>query len=78
MDAGDLSNRAKKFSLQVHGNQTYGETNPYFQHLLNVNGILIRFGYSEPNDNNLLAASFLHDTMEDWGVMKRLLSWFFV
>lgn len=56
---------AREFALKVHTTQTYGNIHPYFKHLEDVYNVLIRFGYHEETHQELLVASFLHDTIED-------------
>jgi (p)ppGpp synthase/HD superfamily hydrolase len=58
---------AREFALKAHSNQIYGNIYPYYRHLEDVYKVLIRFGFNERDHLNLLAASFLHDTIEDTG-----------
>jgi (p)ppGpp synthase/HD superfamily hydrolase len=54
--------RARDMALDLHGGQMYGR-DPYSTHLEDVAGILIRFGHGD--DDDLIAAGWLHDTLED-------------
>lgn len=54
---------AEKFAVLAHAGQEYGD-HPYIVHPAAVAGVLRRFGVV---DENLLAAAYLHDTMEDTG-----------
>jgi guanosine-3',5'-bis(diphosphate) 3'-pyrophosphohydrolase len=58
---------ARGFSQKAHGSQTYGDIYPYYKHLEDVYNVLIEFGFSEdnPQDLDLLTAAWLHDAMED-------------
>lgn len=56
---------AREFALKAHSSQIYGEIYPYYKHLEDVYNVLIRFGFNEKNNLNILIASFLHDTIED-------------
>lgn len=56
-----LVKRAEEFVKLVHRNQTYGEL-PYYVHLKEVYLTLLDFGVT---DENILAASWLHDSIED-------------
>ena len=56
-----LIKKAQAFAQKAHSAQTYDQY-PYFKHLEDVYNVLIEFGYTyEP----LLAASFIHDVLED-------------
>jgi guanosine-3',5'-bis(diphosphate) 3'-pyrophosphohydrolase len=57
-----LVTNAAKFAVRAHGDQKYGEEFPYALHLQAVESVLIRFGVT---DEVLLAAGWLHDTLED-------------
>jgi (p)ppGpp synthase/HD superfamily hydrolase len=50
----------------AHGDQKYGD-HPYSKHLAEVVQVLIRFGV---NDEDMLCAGFLHDSIEDTTVTK--------
>jgi len=52
---------AADLALRLHEGQMYG-TDPYSTHLEEVVGILIGFGHDDPE---LLAAAWLHDSLED-------------
>jgi len=56
-----LEMNAKQFAIEAHGDQHYG-TGPYVTHLQAVHGTLVEFGYT---DEDLLAAAWLHDVIED-------------
>lgn len=56
-----LVKRAEVFARLVHRNQTYSEL-PYYAHLKEVYLTLLDFGVT---DENILAASWLHDSIED-------------
>jgi (p)ppGpp synthase/HD superfamily hydrolase len=60
---GDVVGRARTFALEAHGEQKrkYSEQ-PYVVHLDAVVRILRSFGIDRPH---LLAAAYLHDTVED-------------
>lgn len=58
---GTILEKAKEFAVEHHGAQMYGE-HPYRKHLEDVVNTLIEFGYNQPY---LLAAGYLHDTIED-------------
>jgi (p)ppGpp synthase/HD superfamily hydrolase len=57
-----LISKAKEFAIAKHGNQKYGE-HPYSYHLNYVVNILTEYGYAE--DNEIISAAWLHDTIED-------------
>ena len=56
-----LVKRAEEFARLVHCNQTYGGL-PYYAHLKEVYLTLVDFGVT---DESILAASWLHDSLED-------------
>jgi len=56
-----LVQRAEEFARLVHRNQFYGEL-PYVDHLKEVYLTLLDFGV---RDETILAASWLHDSIED-------------
>ena len=56
-----LVKRAEEFARLVHRNQSYGEL-PYTDHLKEVYLTLLDFGVT---DEKILAASWLHDSIED-------------
>jgi len=58
----DLVERARKFALEKHGAQIYSSKFPYLTHLEMVYATLVEF---ECKDEILLAAAYLHDTIED-------------
>ena len=63
---------ARKFAIQAHGDQMYGDgTIPYVVHLDMVAGVLREFGFTK--DALLLQAAFLHDTVEDTYVTDQIL-----
>jgi len=54
-----------EFATAAHEGQTYGDGRPYTAHLADVVGVLDAYGISgEP----MVAAGWLHDTVEDTGV----------
>lgn len=57
----DLYSKAKDFAIAAHGDQKYGKL-PYWTHLEDVEGVLVRFGYDSPDYR---AAAWLHDVLED-------------
>ena len=56
---------ARAFAERAHGDQRYGAA-PYVAHLDAVAGVLLRFRPDE--DEELLAAAYLHDVVEDTAV----------
>lgn len=56
----NIVQKARDFAVKSHGSQTYG-TQPYLYHLNKVVDVARRFGASE----EVLAACYLHDTVED-------------
>lgn len=60
-DGVDLVARARRYALQMHGDQKYG-TEPYSVHLEDVETILIEFNHIS---SVLRAAAWLHDVLED-------------
>ena len=52
--------RARRLALAAHGDQRYGKQ-PYRVHLEHVEEVVRRF----PHDDVMLAAAWLHDTVED-------------
>ncbi len=58
----DFLTSAREFALKAHGDQTYGVGVPYSVHLDNVVGVLLNHGVT---DESVLAAGYLHDTLED-------------
>lgn len=57
-----IANRAKEFAIAKHANQKYAEY-PYSYHLDRVSQLLAEFGYA--GDESIVAAAWLHDTLED-------------
>ena len=53
--------QARRFATKAHGDQMYGDQ-PYTYHLGKVVDVLVRFKHEDPA---LLAAGWLHDTLED-------------
>jgi guanosine-3',5'-bis(diphosphate) 3'-pyrophosphohydrolase len=51
----------KRFAIEAHGDQHYGDA-PYVAHLQAVHDVLVEFGYL---NEDLLAAAWLHDVLED-------------
>ena len=68
MCLNNLETRAMKFAIQAHGDQMYGD-HPYIYHLSQVvdNVMIRRFG--DPILSTYVAVAWLHDTMEDCGVI---------
>lgn len=60
----DLVLRARKFAERKHGGQVRKDGAPYFGHLVRVAEIVLKFERCERVDE-LVAAAFLHDTLED-------------
>lgn len=54
--------KARNLALRHHGDQKLSDGKPYSVHLDNVYKVLFRFNI---DDQDLLCASFLHDTVED-------------
>ena len=54
--------RAQEFAVKRHGGQRYDKDKPYAHHLEAVRDVLVRFGVT---DEDLLAAAWLHDVVED-------------
>lgn len=62
---------ARSFAESAHRGQTYGGV-PFFFHLCTVQAILQEFG-ADPEDDELYAAAWLHDVIEDTPVtLQRL------
>lgn len=64
---GPLVQKAQQFAISAHGDQKYGQFG-YSKHLEHVVNVLHRFHRDTPV---LLAAAWLHDTVEDTGVSLR-------
>lgn len=60
---------AVKLGHEAHAEQRYGNY-PYTRHLAHVENVLARFSFT---DLGLLAAAWLHDSVEDGGVPVELL-----
>jgi len=58
----NIADAAKEFAIAQHGLQKYGE-HPYSYHLAQVSQVLAEFGYA--GDEAIVAAGWLHDTLED-------------
>jgi guanosine-3',5'-bis(diphosphate) 3'-pyrophosphohydrolase len=61
-------NRIKKamaFAQKAHAAQSYGVIYPYTKHLEDVYKVLLKFGFTEEKDLDILVASWLHDSIED-------------
>lgn len=66
----DLVTLAHMVSRQLHQGQKYGDNEPYFEaHILKVVDILIRHG----GDDDIVAAGYLHDTIEDTSMTYEVL-----
>jgi (p)ppGpp synthase/HD superfamily hydrolase len=63
----ELEKRASDFAQQAHAGQEYGTGNFHERHLARVVATLRRFGVDDPV---LLAAAWLHDTVEDTEVTE--------
>jgi (p)ppGpp synthase/HD superfamily hydrolase len=61
----DTIKKARAFAQKAHNVQSYGDIYPYYKHCEDVYNVLVRFGFTEERDLNLLIASWLHDAMED-------------
>ena len=57
-----IVDKARIFAAQAHGEQLYGRL-PYIVHLEAVHATLLRFGFED--DEELRAAAYLHDVVED-------------
>jgi (p)ppGpp synthase/HD superfamily hydrolase len=57
---------ARYYAAVKHAGQQYSGGLPYTHHLAAVEAVLRRFGFEDSED--LLAASWLHDVVEDQGV----------
>ena len=57
-----ITDKAKEFAIAQHAAQKYGE-HPYSYHLAQVSQVLTEFGYA--GDESMIAAAWLHDTIED-------------
>lgn len=64
-----LVEKARTFALAAHGEQRYGGRRPYRYHLERVAGVVREYGaeLGEPLEE-LEAAAWLHDTVEDTAV----------
>jgi len=62
----DLVAIARSLAIRAHANQRYGEA-PYEVHLAAAVAVLERHGLTDPE---LLAAAWLHDTIEDTPVTR--------
>ena len=58
----NIADAAKEFAVAQHGPQKYGDR-PYSYHLAQVSQVLAEFGYA--GDEAIMAAAWLHDTLED-------------
>ena len=65
-----MINRAKTIALAAHGTQTYGAF-PYVVHLAAVEEVVSRFGFG--HDDEIRAAAWLHDILEDTVFVKETL-----
>jgi guanosine-3',5'-bis(diphosphate) 3'-pyrophosphohydrolase len=65
----DLIKKAREFAVKHHGDQLYGDQ-PYAVHLEAVYNTLVRHGCT---NENLLAAAWLHDVIEDTHVTAEFL-----
>jgi len=67
MEGAELVARARQYATKMHGNQMYGDNEPYTVHLDDVEAVLVEFGHTSPI---LLASGQLHDVREDTQVSK--------
>lgn len=56
-----MADSARRYAMVAHGEQRYGDK-PYVSHLDAVVDVLREFGYFQ---TTLIAAAYLHDTIED-------------
>jgi (p)ppGpp synthase/HD superfamily hydrolase len=61
---------AIKWAHELHQGQKYGDY-PYTRHLAHVENVLSRFGFNESSTQDLIAAAWLHDAMEDCGLTAK-------
>lgn len=61
---GDIARRAFLLAAEYHKHQKYGD-HPYLVHLYDVVQILNEYGYNIDAYQNLIAAAWLHDALED-------------
>lgn len=61
---------AYKLAMHFHGDQRYGDK-PYEVHLQAVRDVLVEFGHK---DDDILAAAWLHDIIEDTDCPARLVA----
>lgn len=64
-----ITQKAEHFAIMAHANDRYGDQ-PYEVHLRAVVATLIKFGYENPV---LIAAAWLHDTLEDTATTAKAL-----
>lgn len=70
----DILKRAREVATSAHSGQRYGAGADYTVHLAAVESVLRRFGVE---DEELLAAGWLHDTIEDTSLRRDLIAeWF--
>lgn len=60
-----LIEEARTYAVKAHNVQRYGDTFPYYKHLDDVYNVLIKFGFTEEKDLDILIGAWLHDTLED-------------
>ncbi len=65
-----LVDGAKAFAVKHHGSQLYGE-HPYEKHLTDVVQVLKGHIHEFPSHDEVLAAGWLHDTVEDTPIKMR-------
>jgi (p)ppGpp synthase/HD superfamily hydrolase len=66
----DTLKRARDFAIKYHGDQMYG-TRPYIEHLSQVYMTALCYGIKS---EDILAACFLHDVLEDTECTEELLT----
>lgn len=66
----NIIDRAKQFAIEAHGDQKRKYTGePYWHHLQSVAGIVHDYGGTQ----DMIAAAWLHDTLEDTGTFVEAL-----
>ncbi len=53
------------FAAYCHGDQEYGDGQPYMYHVRKAVEVLRRFGFNEVEHRDIFDATALHDTVED-------------
>lgn len=60
-----IINKARQFATKAHEGQLRDDGKPYINHPITVARILLALYGDENVDANLIAAAYLHDTIED-------------